>query len=91
GMLITEQVLTSGAAFLLGAIIGNLTSYLYVPLFQLSFSTTTQVPPFQVVFDATDSTRLYMIVTTMIFIGLCILGYLLSRIKIHQAVKLGED
>lgn len=91
GMLVTEQVLTSGAAFLLGAGIGNVTSILFVPLFQLSFNTTTQVPPFQVMFDTTDSMRLYMIVTVMITIGLCILGYLLSRIKIHQAVKLGED
>ncbi|TMV50306.1 FtsX-like permease family protein [Paenibacillus mesophilus] len=91
GMLITEQVLTSGAAFLLGAGIGNVTSLLFVPLFQLSFNSTTQVPPFQVMFDSTDSVRLYIIVTIMITIGLGILGYLLSRIKIHQAVKLGED
>lgn len=91
GMLVTEQVLTSGAAFLLGAGIGNVTSLLFVPLFQLSFNSTTQVPPFQVMFDATDSIRLYIIVTGMILIGLGILGYLLSRIKIHQAVKLGED
>ncbi|GAA3404691.1 ABC transporter permease [Paenibacillus hodogayensis] len=91
GMLITEQILTSGAAFLLGAGIGSVTSLLYVPLFQLSFNPTTQVPPFQVMVDPSDSTRLYLIVTAMIAIGLCILGYLLSRIKIHQAVKLGED
>ncbi|PYI55924.1 ABC transporter permease [Paenibacillus flagellatus] len=91
GMLVTEQVLTSGAAFLLGAGIGNVTSLLYVPLFQISFNPATQVPPFQVTFDATDSVRLYVIVTAMILLGLCILGYLLSRIKIHQAVKLGED
>lgn len=91
GMLVTEQVLTSGAAFLIGAGIGNVTSLLFVPLFQLSFNSTTQVPPFQVMFDSTDSTRLYIIVTCMITIGLGILGYLLSRIKIHQAVKLGED
>jgi putative ABC transport system permease protein len=91
GMLVTEQVLTSGAAFLIGAGIGNVTSLLFVPLFQLSFNSTTQVPPFQVMFDSTDSTRLYIIVTIMITIGLGILGYLLSRIKIHQAVKLGED
>lgn len=91
GMLVTEQVLTSGAAFLLGAGIGNVTSLLFVPLFQLSFDSTTQVPPFQVMFDAADSMRLYAIVTVMILIGLGILAYLLSRIKIHQAVKLGED
>src|SRR5690606_9699694 len=37
GMLISEQVLTSGAAILIGVFIGNLTSDLYVPLFEMSF------------------------------------------------------
>jgi putative ABC transport system permease protein len=91
GMLLTEQILTSGAAFVLGAGIGTLTSRLFVPLFQLSFSPAQQVPPFEVTFDPSDSIRLYIIVTVMITAGLAILAYLLSRIKIHQAVKLGED
>lgn len=91
GMLVTEQVLTSGAAFLLGAAVGNATSQLFVPLFQLSFNPATQVPPFAVTFDPNDSLRLYTIVAIMVAIGLGILGYMLSRIKIHQAVKLGED
>jgi putative ABC transport system permease protein len=91
GMLVTEQVLTSGAAIGIGVLIGNVTSELFVKLFQVSFDPTTQIPPFQVVFDPNDSLQLYMIVTIMIAIGLLILSWLLSRIKIHQAVKLGED
>ncbi|MEX2415161.1 MAG: FtsX-like permease family protein [Paenibacillaceae bacterium] len=90
-MLVAEQLLTSGAALLIGALDGNLTSRLFVPFFQLSFDPTTQVPPFQVIFDTKDTTSLFIIVTVMIATGLAILAYLLSRIKIHQAVKLGED
>ena len=50
-MLVAEQLLTSGAALFIGSINGNLTSRLFVPFFQLSFDPTTQVPPFQVIFD----------------------------------------
>jgi putative ABC transport system permease protein len=91
GLLLLEQLLTSGAAILMGVFIGNLTNKLFVPLFQLSFNTATQVPPFHVIFDPRDYIRLYIILTLMLLLGLVILGWMLSKIKIHQAVKLGED
>ncbi|QGQ95522.1 ABC transporter permease [Paenibacillus psychroresistens] len=91
GLLLLEQLLTSGAAVLMGVLIGNLANRLFVPLFQLSFNTVTQVPPFHVVFDASDYVRLYVILGFMLVLGLVILGWMLSKIKIHQAVKLGED
>jgi putative ABC transport system permease protein len=91
GMLTAEQVLTSGAAVVIGGLVGSLTSKLFVQLFQISFNPATQMPPFQVTFDPNDSVQLYLIVIFMIMIGLFILGWLLSRIKIHQAIKLGED
>ncbi|NOU69542.1 FtsX-like permease family protein [Paenibacillus sp. LMG 31461] len=91
GMLVAEQLLTSGAGVLIGMITGNVASRLFVPLFQLTFDSSSQVPPFQVSFDPKDQLHLYMIVTIMIGLGLLLLGTMLSRIKIHQAVKLGED
>lgn len=91
GMLVAEQLLTSGAAVLIGMITGNVASRLFVPLFQITFDSSSQVPPFQVSFDPRDQLHLYMIVTIMIGLGLLLLGTMLSRIKIHQAVKLGED
>jgi putative ABC transport system permease protein len=90
-MLVGEQVLISGAAILIGIGTGSITSQLFVPLFEMSFDPKTQVPPFKVTFDPRDQERLYWIVTTMISMGLVILGYIVSRIRIHQAVKLGED
>ncbi|MBD0382706.1 ABC transporter permease [Paenibacillus sedimenti] len=91
GMLTAEQLLTSGAAVLIGIVTGNTASKLFVPLFQLSFDPSSQVPPFQVSFNPQDQLNLYMIVALMIGIGLILLGTMLSRINIHQAVKLGED
>ncbi|GMK37564.1 hypothetical protein PCCS19_06180 [Paenibacillus sp. CCS19] len=91
GMLVSEQVLTSGAAIVIGVLIGNLTSDLYVPLFEMSFSTATQVPPFQIVRTTGDYLHLYAIIGSMMLIGLYILVSRLSRMRIAQALKLGEE
>ncbi|MFC4098242.1 ABC transporter permease [Paenibacillus xanthanilyticus] len=91
GMLISEQLLTSGAAVLIGVLIGNATSELFVPLFEMSFATTEQVPPFAVVYRLRDYVQLYAIVGLTLTVGLLILGYRLSRTRIAQALKLGEE
>ncbi|WP_372662536.1 FtsX-like permease family protein [Cohnella sp.] len=91
GMLISEQLLTSGAAVVIGVMIGNLISEMFVPLFEMSFSTQDQVPPFDIVRQLSDYVQLYSIVGIMLTIGLLILGYRLSRIRIAQALKLGEE
>ncbi|WP_438446001.1 FtsX-like permease family protein [Gorillibacterium sp. sgz5001074] len=91
GMLGAEQLLTSGAAVAIGVLTGHAASRLYVPLFESAFDPGKLVPPFQVVFDPADTVRLYVLVGVMITLGLCILGWMLSRIRIHQALKLGED
>ncbi|TJY42172.1 ABC transporter permease [Cohnella pontilimi] len=90
-MLALEQLLTSGVAILIGVFVGNLASRLYVPNFQIAFNPSSLVPPFQVVFKAIDFLRLYSTVGIMLLIGIGILSYMLSRIRVHQALKLGED
>jgi putative ABC transport system permease protein len=91
GMLGAEQLLTSGAAVVMGAVTGIVASNLFVPFFQLSFDPSTQVPPFQVTYHLTDRLNLYGMIGIMIGLCLLIIGFMLSRVKIHQAVKLGED
>ncbi|MDQ1909188.1 FtsX-like permease family protein [Paenibacillus sp. GD4] len=90
-MLVGEQLMTSGAALGIGVMLGIVTGRLFVPMFQLSLQSSAQVPPFEVTFDPQDQLQLLIIVVMMLAIGLTILGSMLSRIKIHQAVKLGED
>ncbi|UUZ79208.1 ABC transporter permease [Paenibacillus sp. P26] len=90
-MLTGEQLMTSGAAVAIGLLLGTAASRLFVPMFQLSLQSSAQVPPFQVIFDPRDQVQLFLIVVLTLGIGLFILGSMLSRIKIHQAVKLGED
>ncbi|MBC8080626.1 MAG: FtsX-like permease family protein [Gorillibacterium sp.] len=91
GMLALEQLLTSGTAIMIGVIVGNVTSRLFVPNFQMAFNPSSLVPPFRVILYFADFARLYMIVGFTLLLGLGILGYMLSRIRIHQALKLGED
>nr|WP_255807676.1 FtsX-like permease family protein [Cohnella mopanensis] len=91
GMLALEQLLTSGVAILIGVIVGNVASMLFVPNFQIAFNPSSLVPPFKVMFEAIDYIRLYSIVCVMLIVGLGILSYMLSRIRVHQALKLGED
>ncbi|WP_168123196.1 FtsX-like permease family protein [Paenibacillus sp. HB172176] len=90
-MLTVEQLLTSGAAVMFGMIIGNVASLLYVPNFQIAFNPSSLVPPFMVRFEAQDAIRIYIISGFMLVAGLGILGFMLSRLRIHQALKLGED
>ena len=91
GMLVCEQVLISGTAILVGIIIGGIASDLFVPLLQMVYSAAQQVPPFKVAAAREDYIRIYAVVFMMLTIGLSVLGFIISRIKIHQAIKLGED
>ncbi len=91
GMLISEQVLISGSAILGGMLTGALTSELFVPLLQIVYNAQELVPPFRVIFERGDYAKVYIILGIMLAIALCALGWLISRIKMAQALKLGED
>lgn len=90
-MLICEQILISGIAVLMGIVIGGLTCDLYIPLIQMAYSAEELALPFKVFAYGNDYIKLYSIVGTMLLSGIAILGILVSRININQAIKLGED
>ncbi|MGP4041062.1 FtsX-like permease family protein [Gracilibacillus sp. D59] len=90
-ILVWEQIMTSGLACLLGIMLGGLTSRLFVPLFKLSLDPEQLVPPFSVIFDSSDKIKIYLFVSFMLLIGIIVLIIFLRKIKIHQAIKLGED
>ncbi|WP_274365944.1 ABC transporter permease [Paenibacillus thermotolerans] len=90
-MIALEQLLTSGVAVMIGIVVGNAASLLYVPNFQIAFRAARVVPPFQITVDAADLMRIYVLVGCMLLLGLGILAWMLSRLRIHQAIKLGED
>lgn len=91
GMLLLEQIFTAGLTIVLGIGIGRLASYLYLPFLQTSENVQQQVPPFRVIFDSKDDIAIYLVVTFMLIIGAALLFMHIRRLRVHQAVKLGEE
>ena len=91
GMLLMEQLLISGVAIILGISTGALASTLFVPLLQMVCTTDQLVLPFRVMFERGDYIKLYAILGMMLTVAFVVLGGLISRIKMAQALKLGED
>ena len=91
GMLAAEQGLVSGVAILFGVILGNLASYFYVPLFQLVYSSVDQPLPFRIISDPSDAQKVYLVLGILLLVCMVFLIRLILKIKIDQAVKLGED
>ena len=90
-MIVYEQILVSGAAIFAAIFVGGGASDLFVPLFQSLYSASEQVPAFAVIPQRSDYIKLYIIIAAMLMTGFIVLGRLISRIKISQALKLGED
>lgn len=90
-MLAMEQILITGTSIVIGIVVGVLVTKLYLPLIQIAYSAADQVIPLQTVFDWTDSLRLFGSIAAMIVVCMVVLVWLISKIRIAQALKLGED
>jgi len=91
GIIIAEQIMISVVAILIGIILGGITSDLFVPMMQLVYNAAQQVPPFIVVASRDDYIKIYAMIGAMLSIGFVTIARIISRIKIAQALKLGED
>lgn len=90
-MLMCEQVLITGPAILSGSFIGMLASRLYIPLIQIAYTSADDVIPMHIVQTTLDLVKLYSVVFIVIGICMAVLGWLISKINVSQALKLGED
>ena len=90
-MLVNEQVWISGLSILFGVVIGVIASRLYIPLVQLAYAATDTVIPLHIVSETSDMVRLLAVVALVIAVCMVVLGTLISKMKISQALKLGED
>lgn len=88
--LVLEQLLTVGTGIVAGTLLGLGTARLFLPLLQ-RMAVAADGPPFITVSDPLDRVRLYMVLGIMLVAGLAALASLLGRLKIGQALKLGED
>ncbi len=90
-MLINEHIFISGTAIAAGALVGALTAKLFMPLIQIAYSSSDNAIPLTVVSQTADHVRLGIIVGAMILLCLIILAVIIRKMKIAQALKLGED
>lgn len=90
-MLISEQVFITGVSLGAGVLVGILTSKLFIPLVQIAYASADQVIPIEIISQGSDYVRLFAVIGAIILICMAILGTLISKINISQALKLGED
>ncbi len=91
GMLLLEQIFTAGLSIALGIAIGKIASLLFLPFLQTTENVANSVPPFRVVFDSKDTAQLYIVVGVMMLMGAGLLLVHIRRLRVHQAVKMGEE
>lgn len=91
GIIAWEQLLVSGVAVALGVTIGGVAGELFVPLLQLTTSAAQQVPPYRVTSDPSDSLRVLAAMGVVLAACLAVLGAVVYRLRVAQALKLGEE
>lgn len=91
GYLTLEQFLLMGLALLSGAAIGVTISYLFVPLLQVNASSGAPVPPFEVLIGWGESLGLILAFGGVLVLTIFGTILYLLRIKVFQAVKMGES
>jgi len=77
-MMVLEQLVISGSAFLGGIGIGGFASRLFLPLLQVSSSLAEQVPPYQIGAFVTDYVVLFALVLAMLGAALAALSVFLG-------------
>ncbi|MBQ4090003.1 MAG: ABC transporter permease, partial [Clostridia bacterium] len=90
-MLINEHFWQSVTSVAAGAGIGYLVSRLYIPLIQIAYSTANASLPLEVTRNLTEHIRLIVIILAVLVVCISVLITLVRKLKIAQAIKLGED
>ena len=87
-MLMWEHLMTSGVAVIVGMIVGLLTTGLFLPVLEKSYES---ILPLKIQYNIIDSIRIFAIVVVMIILGIVIISQFIRKLKINEAVKIGED
>ncbi len=76
---------------LVGAALGIGAARLFVPFYQLGTTIEARTPPFVVIIAWTEIGRLLLILAGMLALTLVATTLLLRRLRIHEAIKLGQE
>jgi putative ABC transport system permease protein len=73
-----------------GTVVGVFASRLFVPFLKIGAASQTLYPPFQVEIAWMSILQIYILFAILFMAALAVLSRLLVRMKIFQAIKLGE-
>ncbi|HKM03392.1 MAG TPA: FtsX-like permease family protein [Lachnospiraceae bacterium] len=90
-MLINEQIFSGLFSIFAGTIIGFVSSRLFVPIIQTAYATSNQILPLILRTDSSDMKRLFSIIGAVLLFCLVVIEQIIQRMKITNALKLGED
>ena len=85
-----EQVTVTAAGVALGSYLGLLSSFMFIPFFQIGYEQADLIPPFVVHIAWDDVVALALAMLGMVLAAAVATLWLLMRMKTFQAVKLGE-
>jgi putative ABC transport system permease protein len=74
-----------------GTLVGVLASRLFVPFLQIGSTSQTNYPPFQIEIAWSSIFQIYGLFILLFIVALAVLSAILVRMKIFQAIKLGES
>jgi putative ABC transport system permease protein len=86
-----EQLLLVTAGLAAGTAIAVLTAGLFIPYLPVAFGSHPGTPPYSVQIPWEEISRVYLIFGGMVLLGVAGTLWSLSRMKIFQAVKMGES
>lgn len=89
-LLLYEQSLIIGVGVVAGTILGIGVSRYFIPFLQVRSGRHPQTPPFQVLIAWDQIQLIYLIFAVLLGLALSTVAVLLLRMKIFQAIKLGE-
>lgn len=90
-MLFSEQLFCGVFSCVAGALIGSLTSRLFIPILQYAYASEDQSLPMRMIVNRTDMIRLYGVIAGAMLLCLVVLIGILQRMNITKALKLGEE
>jgi putative ABC transport system permease protein len=85
-----EQGILIGISLAAGTMVGLLTSHLFIPMLQVRSGVNAQIPPYIVDVAWGDLLGVYLVFGVMFLIALVSLIWLLGRVRIATAIKMGE-
>jgi putative ABC transport system permease protein len=85
-----EQLLLIGAGISAGTALGIWVSDLYIPFMQVGTAKNVNIPPFVVLIAWEDIFKIYFVFAAMLVLAVVGMIWSLIRLRIFEAVKLGE-